>query len=91
MKVYQNKLEKQVHEYKNAATAISNDADRLRAKLASAKALSCPVNQSGSTDGTDGGRDSAMGEALRFATDLIEERDRIALQYNELRSQCKVQ
>lgn len=91
LRTRQNELEQQVYEYKSAASSIGNDADRLRAELAAARTVSCSVNQSSASAGTDGGRDAAMADALRIATDLIEERDRIALQYNELRTQCRLQ
>lgn len=90
LKSRQDKLESEVQEYKRASTALSADAERLRAKLASTRATTCPVDKSKPTAETDSGRVIAMAKALEFATNLIEERDLIALQYNELRTQCNL-
>lgn len=86
----QKELEQTAIQYRNDAKRVSASADRLRKQLASEIAETSNSDQSVVTVGTNGRRDSKMAQALRFATDLIEERDRIALQYNELRKSCDV-
>lgn len=86
----QKELEQAAIQYRNDAERVSASADRLRKQLASEIAETSNADQSVVTVGTNGRRDPKMAQVLRFATDLIEERDRIALQYNELRKSCDV-
>lgn len=85
----------QVNEYKQKADKLGSDVSALQLRIAESaaagnKTLSCPANKSGTTATGEHGRDREMVEILRRATDLIAERDRIALQYNELREQCRL-
>lgn len=86
----QKELEQTALQYRNDAKRISAHADRLRKQFASEITETSNHDQSVVTVGANGRRDPKMAATLRIATDLIEERDRIALQYNELRKSCDV-
>lgn len=74
--------------YRAAADAVRLDAERLRSELntASPSTRDKPTTTSANTSG----RPETMALVLERATNLIEERDTIALQYNELREQCQL-
>lgn len=84
----QDELLVQVAYYQRASVSVRSDAERLRselrrATLSNTRIKSCPA-------GTDtGGWAGKMAAVLERATDLISERDEIALKYNELKEQCR--
>lgn len=86
----QQELEALAARYRDDARNVHASADRLRAELASQRSAARDITQSITSTGADCRRCEQMAEALRIATNLIEERDRIALQYNELRSSCNI-
>lgn len=89
LRIRQTELVRQVQDFQHAAAVVSADADRLRTELRRAN-MSRASNQSRTAGGNSGGRDEKMAAILDRATDLVAERDAIALKYNELKQQCKV-
>lgn len=78
----------QAQRYRDAAAAVRTDADRLRHEL---KAAQSRARDKRSTPPENtGGRTETMAAVLDRATAIIAERDAIALQYNELREQCRL-
>lgn len=78
----------QAQRYRDAATAVRTDADRLRHELKAA--LARARDKRPTPPENTGGRTETMAAVLDRATALIAERDAIALQYNELREQCRL-
>lgn len=95
MQVYeqeQRNLQKQVADYKSRADSLHADADELRMQLDEAyrRAVSDSPSESESTGVNSSGWSEKMAGVLRECTAIAEERDKIALLYNELRSECKL-
>lgn len=95
MQVYeqeQRNLQKQVADYKSRADSLHADADELRMQLDEAyrRAVSDSPSKSESTGVNPSGWSEKMAGVLRECTAIAEERDKIALLYNELRSECKL-
>lgn len=78
----------QAQRYRDAADAVRADADRLRHELRTAQSRARDKRTT-SPENT-GGRTETMAAVLDRATAIIAERDAIALQYNELREQCRL-
>lgn len=78
----------QAQRYRDAAAAVRTDADRLRHELKAAQSRARDKRPT-SPENT-GGRTETMAAVLDRATAIIAERDAIALQYNELREQCRL-
>lgn len=75
---------------------LSADADALRLRIGELSARSQSdrnnaADRSNVAKTTQRRWDDKMGAVLREATNLIEERDRIAVDYNTLREQCRLQ
>lgn len=88
-------LQKQVESYRARADILHNDADALRVQLDAAErnyqqALSSATPKSEPTSEYPSGWNEKMAGVLRECTAIAEERDQIALHYNELREQCKL-
>ena len=88
-------LQKQVEAYRARADVLHDDADALRMQLDAAErnyqqALSSATPKSEPASEYPSGWNEKMAGVLRECTAIAEERDRIALLYNELRSQCKL-
>lgn len=87
-------LNEQIKTYADSNRALSDRAAALRVQLDrarfTAKAPACPMDKSKSTPEFSSGWSGKMDTVLKRATDLIIERDRIALAYNELREQCQL-
>lgn len=88
-------LQKQVEAYRARADDLHNDADALRLQLDAAErdyqqALSSATPKSEPASEYPSGWNEKMAGVLRECTAIAEERDQIALYYNELREQCKL-
>lgn len=98
MQVYEQEqanLQKQVADYRARADSLHADADELRMQLDAVesdyqRAVSGTPSKSEPTGVYPRGWNEKMAGVLRECTAIAEERDRIALLYNELRSQCKL-
>lgn len=89
----EKQLEQSITAYRNRLDAVHADADALRMQLRAAesdreRAMQEPAHQSQPAPKCECGRDPKMAGVLAKCTALAEERDQIALYYNELRSQC---
>lgn len=78
----------QAQRYRDAAVAVRTDADRLRHELKAAQSRA--RDKRPTPPENTGGRTETMAAVLDRATAIIAERDAIALQYNELREQCRL-
>lgn len=78
----------QAQRYRDAAAAVRTDADRLRHELKAAQSRA--RDKRPTPPENTGGRTETMAAVLDRATAIIAERDAIALQYNELREQCRL-
>lgn len=78
----------QAQRYRDAADAVRTDAERLRRELRTAQARA--RDKRTATPANSCGRAETMAAVLDRATAIITERDAIALQYNELREQCRL-
>ena len=88
-------LQKQVEAYRARADVLHDDADALRMQLDAAErnyqqALSSATPKSEPASEYPSGWNEKMAGVLRECTAIAEERDQIALYYNELREQCKL-
>lgn len=87
-------LQQTAQQYQQAADAMRDDADELRMQLKRAadhaRAVSNTSNQSCPTKELQDRCSAKMEAVLIRATDFAEERDQIALHYNELREQCQL-
>lgn len=88
-------LQKQVEAYKARASDLHSDADSLRVQLDAAErnykqAVSSAASKSEPAAVYPSGWSEKMAGVLRQCTAIAEERDQIALYYNELREQCKL-
>lgn len=98
MQVYEQEqanLQKQVADYRARADSLHADADELRMQLDAVesdyqRAVSGTPSKSEPAGIYPRGWNEKMAGVLRECTAIAEERDRIALLYNELRSQCKL-
>lgn len=98
MQVYEQEqanLQKQVADYRARADSLHADADELRMQLDAVesdyqRAVSGTPSKSEPAGVYPRGWNEKMAGVLRECTAIAEERDRIALLYNELRSQCKL-
>lgn len=98
MQVYEQEqanLQKQVADYRARADSLHADADELRMQLDAVesdyqRAVSGTPSKSEPARVYPRGWNEKMAGVLRECTAIAEERDRIALLYNELRSQCKL-
>lgn len=84
-------LNVQIKAYANDNRALDERANALRLQLSKAlnsKPPSCTLDRSESTREFSSGWRGKMDKIVRGATDLVVERDRIALAYNKLREQC---
>lgn len=70
-------------QYRSVLLQLSTNNTRQRT-------VSTAVNQPKSTKANPCGRCEKLGIILKKATDIAYERDRIAIMYNELRTQCKL-
>lgn len=90
----QSRLQAQVAEYMAKADALHSSANDLRMQLTAAErrnaALQELAHKSSVATRDSSGRLATVGEVLRKCTAFVEERDQIALYYNELREQCKL-
>lgn len=83
-----NEVAEQAKHYRELADGVRADAERMQRELRAAQAR---ARDQRTAPGQDTGRRSTeMGAILERATALIKERDLIALQYNELREQCRL-
>lgn len=74
---------------------LSAELDSLRMQLKAARAASdrqqsATVHRSNTTGAAQCGWDDKMEKLINRASDLVAERDRIAIDYNTLREQCKL-
>lgn len=88
-------LETKIKESQTTLSKLRSDADNIRLQLAKQfptgrSSVSSSNDRSQSTNGCDCGRLRKMETVLKRATDLIQERDEIAEQYNQLRAQCRL-
>lgn len=83
-----NEVAAKANEYRAAADAVRADAERLQRELRAAQSNTRNKRTAPATDTS--GRSEKMAVVLERATALIAERDAIALQYNELREQCRL-
>lgn len=86
-------MEASTREYQQKINNLSRTSNDLRVRIRQTE-LKCTMpsidNQSNTAKSTDSGRDLSLGEVLERATNLIQERDAIAEQYNLLRKQCRL-
>lgn len=83
-----NEVAAKASEYRAAAESVRADAERLQHELRAAQSHIRDKRTAPATDTS--GRSEKMAVVLERATALIAERDAIALQYNELREQCRL-
>lgn len=88
-------LQKQVEAYRARADVLHDDADALRVQLDAAErnykqAVSSAASKSEPAAVYPSGWSEKMAGVLRQCTAIAEERDQIALYYNELREQCNL-
>lgn len=83
-----DEVAKQAKHYRELADDVRTDAERLQRELRTAQARA--RGQRTASEQCASGRTEKMGAVLERATALIKERDLIALQYNELREQCRL-
>lgn len=89
------KLESMVKESQSNLLKLRADADNIRLQLSEQFSRARPSVPSSddrfkSTGKCDCGRIRKMEAAVKAATNLIQERDEIAEQYNQLRAQCRL-
>lgn len=85
-------LRQDAKRYENYNNALNERVDSLRMQLTNAnkRPAACVADKSKLTREFPSERDRALGTVLERATILIAERDKIALAYNELKSQCQL-
>lgn len=88
-------LEAEIKDNQRHLADIQQCADNLKLQLESefnrrSTRMSNTADRSVAPGQCDCGRIRKMETAIKAATDLIQERDRIAQQYNQLRRQCKL-
>ena len=83
-----NEVAEQAKHYRELADGVRADAERMQRELRAAQARARDQRTAPRQD--TGRRSTEMGAILERATALIKERDLIALQYNELREQCRL-
>ena len=83
-----NEVAEQARRYRDAAQSVRAESERLQHELTAAQARARDKRTATPKDTC--GRSEAMESVLREATALIAERDTIALQFNELREQCRL-
>lgn len=88
-----DKLNQEIKRYESDNLALTKRTNDLRVQLSSAfksKAPACTMDKSVTSRELSDRRDRALEAIINGATDLIAERDRIALSYNELKRQCQL-
>lgn len=88
-----NKLNLEIKRYESDNLSLTKRTNDLRVQLNAAfksKAPACVVGKSVTSRELSDRRDGTLEAIVNGATDLIAERDRIALSYNELKRQCQL-
>lgn len=86
------KLNDEVQIHIKDIAVVNRRADALRVQLKlSAENSACAIDRPDTAGKAHSGRPGKMAEIIGIATDIIQERDRIALDYNRLKSQCRLQ
>ena len=88
-----DKLNQEIKRYESDNLSLTKRTNDLRVQLNAAfksKAPACAVGKSVTSRELSDRRNGTLEAIVNGATDLIAERDRIALSYNELKRQCQL-
>lgn len=87
-----DKLNQEIKRYESDNLSLTKRTNDLRVQLNAAfrKAPTCTVGKSVTSRELSDRRHGTLEAIVNGATDLILERDRIALSYNELKKQCQL-
>lgn len=88
LNILNEQLKDEVQGHIKDIRTLNHRADSLRMQLRKSSAASCPAGRPGIAGELSDGRPGALGKIVEGATDIIRERDEIALSYNRLKTQC---